>query len=509
MIKVLRSLLLKEVPGARYFGLKRPETKYSIKIKELLELKKPKHIKVEAPIPKEPKTKDVVKEKDEIDEVKEMVDKAYPTYGWTDLDSLNSFSLYDHTMHRAFYTSKKFQEKIKQIEGENPVDTTKQMRINFIPTLRTWSIYANLKKHETPDGDSSLVLRSDFKPGEKITVPSPFPLEFKKSLPASDFNNDEYVFKSLVKSIIDIAKYIKDRQNKPIENEEPEDAYPPSLFSYFDTLPLWARKNQGIRNVLMGLEFYKPGIDIWKKEQGLNMAMKIFTRITDEDRVMALAAYDRTKTQLSYEKVLDMVKKYGLYPIVSDLIPHEEKLEARFPDPGESLVYNIREKERDTNENIEEPEDDANAFLEEFQREVMEKKLEEERKKGNENLTLADIKSPFKLKPSELAKSEEDTKKPKPKLPPLKKLNEIVIDDGLDYMYESDPNAVPYEVGELDGEPTAMQLLVDTPEDTKERENIQNYDTIPYFTAKPNSIVPSSYKRPLAYEYTWYPVILI
>jgi len=139
----------------------------------------------------------------------------------------------------------------------------------------------------------------------------------------------------------------------------------------------------------------------------------------------------------------------------------------------------------------------------------MEKKLEEERKKGNENVTLADIKSPFELKPSKPDKNEKDTKKPKPKLPPLKKLNEVMIDDGLDYMYESDPNAVPYEVGELDGEPTAMQLLVDTPEDTKEREHIENYDTTPYFTAKPNSIVSSSYKRPLAYEYTWYPVILI
>ena len=37
---------------------------------------------------------------------------------------------------------------------------------------------------------------------------------------------------------------------------------PPSLWSYYETLPKWARDNPGVRNVMMAFEYHKPTMDI-------------------------------------------------------------------------------------------------------------------------------------------------------------------------------------------------------------------------------------------------------
>jgi len=47
---------------------------------------------------------------------------------------------------------------------------------------------------------------------------------------------------------------------------------PPSLWTYFSTLPSWARADPLVRNTMMAMEYHKPGTDIRQKEQLLNLA---------------------------------------------------------------------------------------------------------------------------------------------------------------------------------------------------------------------------------------------
>jgi hypothetical protein len=47
---------------------------------------------------------------------------------------------------------------------------------------------------------------------------------------------------------------------------------PPSLWTYYQTLPSWARRDSVVRNVLMAFEYHKPSTDIRAKEQAMNLA---------------------------------------------------------------------------------------------------------------------------------------------------------------------------------------------------------------------------------------------
>jgi hypothetical protein len=63
---------------------------------------------------------------------------------------------------------------------------------------------------------------------------------------------------------------------------------PPTLWTYFETLPTWARKDPFVRNVMMAMEYHKPGLDIRDKEQALNLACS-FLRPIDPTLKQVLA----------------------------------------------------------------------------------------------------------------------------------------------------------------------------------------------------------------------------
>jgi hypothetical protein len=46
----------------------------------------------------------------------------------------------------------------------------------------------------------------------------------------------------------------------------------PSLYRYYKCLPLELQKNQGIKDIYLGLEYSTPDFDYEEKEQALNMA---------------------------------------------------------------------------------------------------------------------------------------------------------------------------------------------------------------------------------------------
>ena len=49
------------------------------------------------------------------------------------------------------------------------------------------------------------------------------------------------------------------------------DVNPPSLFTYYYTLPKWAREDPMVKNVVMAFEYHKPWLSIREKEQALNL----------------------------------------------------------------------------------------------------------------------------------------------------------------------------------------------------------------------------------------------
>lgn len=57
---------------------------------------------------------------------------------------------------------------------------------------------------------------------------------------------------------------------------------PPSLWAYYQTLPKWAREHPSIRDVMMAMEYHKPGLDIRSKELAMNYAIS-FIRPIDKN----------------------------------------------------------------------------------------------------------------------------------------------------------------------------------------------------------------------------------
>ena len=47
---------------------------------------------------------------------------------------------------------------------------------------------------------------------------------------------------------------------------------PPTLWTYYSTLPKWAREDPVVRNVMMACEYHQPLMTIRQKENLLNMA---------------------------------------------------------------------------------------------------------------------------------------------------------------------------------------------------------------------------------------------
>lgn len=60
-----------------------------------------------------------------------------------------------------------------------------------------------------------------------------------------------------------------------------KDAYTPSLWAYYETLPTWARNDPQVRNVFMAFEHHKRGMSIRDKEMALNFACSMLKPIEE------------------------------------------------------------------------------------------------------------------------------------------------------------------------------------------------------------------------------------
>ena len=82
-----------------------------------------------------------------------------------------------------------------------------------------------------------------------------------------------------------------------------QDVNPPSLFTYYLTMPQWARDHPSIRNVLMAFEYHKPTLDIRQKELTMNLAMSFIRPIDKQLEEVIIEVASSNKVRLNVARV--------------------------------------------------------------------------------------------------------------------------------------------------------------------------------------------------------------
>jgi hypothetical protein len=95
---------------------------------------------------------------------------------------------------------------------------------------------------------------------------------------------------------------------------------PPSLWAYYETLPLWAREHPAIRNVLMAFEYHKPTLTIRQKETSMNYAMSFIRPIDKEleDVIIEVASSHKIRLNIALGK--EMINSLKFYEIDNTMI---------------------------------------------------------------------------------------------------------------------------------------------------------------------------------------------
>jgi len=313
----------------RNFGLKRPEDRLLKKAYKEFKRVDKNEISSEKLKQKYEKKEMNEEEKEKILEKKrnELIDNIVPKYKFMNLAERNTYSRYDAAMGKELYWSEKLQNKITKACLENPIDKTYQRRLRYFPLPRTLSIAANIESHKDKDGDSHLMLTSTFMPGETIALPREIPIDWEKRQLEICYLDQAFSFPKLLR---DITKVVTTKP-KPNEWEEYEKKhYPPNLFTYFKTLPLWAQNEPSIRTFVVGLEFHKPEVSLWDKETALSKLVARIGRITPKEEMLIEAAFDKHREQMNMEKVIKAVEESHLYPVLTEEISEAEKLDYMF-----------------------------------------------------------------------------------------------------------------------------------------------------------------------------------
>lgn len=95
---------------------------------------------------------------------------------------------------------------------------------------------------------------------------------------------------------------------------------PPSLWAYFLTLPKWARHHPTVRDVMMTMEYHKPGLDIRSKELALNYAVSFIRPIdkTLENVIIDIASSN--KIRLNVQAGKEAINELGFYDMDPEML---------------------------------------------------------------------------------------------------------------------------------------------------------------------------------------------
>ena len=345
MIRRLIKTTVPRVYSRRLFGLRRPEDKLNIRsIKEYLRVDKSERSSAAKSAKQEVYSEEVEASAapttsaapiDVNKKVQEIVDKLIPDFQFLDPYKCNRYSRYDSAMGRYLHYSKEMQDILKKHTTEHPIDPYKESRLRNFPMPRTLSIFANLQENEARDKSSKLMMTSTLLPGEKIAIPKELPLEFERA----HMTVNQYVGRDALRKFVSslYPPIMRALQGKQAITSL-EGKYPPSLFTYYYTLPKWAQDCPAMRQTLIALEFYRPDVTMAQKEQGLNKVLRTIASSGGDNAILAEALFDNEREQMNLEKTEKMIDEEGLYPIITDLISDDEKEDLMFHDDDVLLL---------------------------------------------------------------------------------------------------------------------------------------------------------------------------
>lgn len=113
---------------------------------------------------------------------------------------------------------------------------------------------------------------------------------------------------------------------------------PPSLWTYYSTLPSWARNDPIVRNVMMTMEYHKPNLDIRQKENALNLACSFLRPIDATLREVLVQACASQKAQMTMKKGQQMLNELQFYEIDEQWLGSESEDFEEDDDDGEKDI---------------------------------------------------------------------------------------------------------------------------------------------------------------------------
>ena len=104
-----------------------------------------------------------------------------------------------------------------------------------------------------------------------------------------------------------------------------KDVNPPSLWTYYYTLPKWARDDPIVKNVVMSFEYRQPGVDIRQKETMLNLACSFLRPIDPTLKEVLCEAAGANKIHLNMKLGNQMINELPFYLMEPDELGSDDE----------------------------------------------------------------------------------------------------------------------------------------------------------------------------------------
>lgn len=95
---------------------------------------------------------------------------------------------------------------------------------------------------------------------------------------------------------------------------------PPTLWTYYSTLPSWARNDPVVRNVMMACEYHQPLMSIRQKENALNLACSFLRPMDPTLKLVIADAILSTKKKLNMKSGQQMLNDLAFYELDIDYL---------------------------------------------------------------------------------------------------------------------------------------------------------------------------------------------
>ena len=112
-----------------------------------------------------------------------------------------------------------------------------------------------------------------------------------------------------------INKWFRDVAKGTIKAPHENAGFAPSLWTYYHTLPQWARESIHVRNVLMAFEYNKPLLDIRQKELALNYMCSILGPIEGRLLEVITEVAESRKLRMTMQLAKEMMAELSYYEI--------------------------------------------------------------------------------------------------------------------------------------------------------------------------------------------------